>query len=172
MAGYVIHLAVGEEYLRNYPNEIKKHEDFIEGIIYPDSVTDKSLTHFGPKSSQPNLKEFFNKRDINEDFDKGYFLHLVTDYLFYNKFLSIFSKKYIYTDYDILNKELQEMFQVKIPEQVKDKVFYETGKTKILNLEETIEFIRKTAKYNLNDIKKAVLRGDKFWLEFRPLKRI
>ena len=43
MAGYVIHLAVGEEYLRNYPNEIKNYNDFIEGIIYPDSVTDKSF---------------------------------------------------------------------------------------------------------------------------------
>lgn len=30
MAGYVIHLAVGEEYLRNFPNEIINYEKFIE----------------------------------------------------------------------------------------------------------------------------------------------
>lgn len=42
MAGYVIHLAVGEEYLRNFPNEIINYEKFIEGIIYPDSVSEKS----------------------------------------------------------------------------------------------------------------------------------
>ncbi len=172
MAGYVIHLAVGEEYLRNYPNEIKNYNDFIEGIIYPDSVTDKSLTHYGPKSSQPNLKDFFCDRDINSDFNKGYFVHLVTDYLFYNKFLKVFSKKYIYTDYDILNKELENKFQVKVPEKVKDKVFYKTGETKILNLEDTIEFIKSTAKHNLNDIKTAVLNGDNYWLEIRPMKRI
>lgn len=58
MAGYVIHLAVGEEYIRKHPNEINNYEEFIEGVIYPDSVTDKSLTHYGLKSSQVNLKRF------------------------------------------------------------------------------------------------------------------
>ena len=172
MAGYVIHLAVGEEYLRIHPGDINDYNEFIEGIIYPDSVTDKSLTHYGPKSSQVNLKKFFNDRDIEDDFNKGYFIHLVTDYLFYNKFLKVFSKKYIYTDYDILNKELENKFQVKVPEKVKDKVFYKTGETKILNLEDTIEFIKSTAKHNLNDIKTAVLNGDNYWLEIRPMKRI
>ena len=98
MAGYVIHLAVGEEYLRIHPGDINDYNKFIEGIIYPDSVTDKSLTHYGPKSSQVNLKKFFNDRDIEDDFNKGYFIHLVTDYLFYNKFLDVFSKKYIYNE--------------------------------------------------------------------------
>ena len=172
MAGDVIHLAVGEEYLRMHPGDINDYNEFIEGIIYPDSVTDKSLTHYGPKSSQVNLKDFFDDRDIDDDFNKGYFIHLVTDYLFYNKFLSIFSKKYIYNDYDILNKKLEEEFNVKIPLKVKENVHYSSGTAKILNLNETIEFIKNTAKYDISDIKKAVLEGDKNWLEIRPLKRI
>lgn len=172
MAGYIIHLAVGEEFLRNYPNEIKKYDDFIEGIIYPDSVTDKSLTHYGPKSSMTNLKEFFIDRDIKEDFDKGYFLHLVTDYLFYNRFLKVFSKKYIYNDYDILNKSIEKEFKVKIPKKIKDKVFYKSGRTQILNLKKTIKFIKETAKYDLNDIKKAVFNNDENWLKIRPLREI
>lgn len=172
MAGYIIHIAVGEEFLRNYPNEIKKYDDFIEGIIYPDSVTDKSLTHYGPKSSMTNLKEFFIDRDIKEDFDKGYFLHLVTDYLFYNRFLKVFSKKYIYNDYDILNKSIEKEFKVKIPEKIKDKVFYKSERTQILNLEKTIKFIKETAKYDLNDIKKAVFNNDENWLKIRPLREI
>lgn len=172
MAGYVIHLAVGEEYLRIHPGDINDYNKFIEGIIYPDSITDKSLTHYGPKSSQVNLKKFLNDRDIDDDFNKGYFVHLVTDYLFYNKFLDTFSKKYIYNDYDILNKQLEERFNVKIPLKVKENVYYTSGTTKILNLNDTIEFIKNTAKYNLEDIKKAVLEGDKNWLEIRPLKKI
>ncbi len=172
MAGYVIHLAVGEEYLRMHPGDINDYNEFIEGIIYPDSVTDKSLTHYGPKSSQVNLKDFFDDRDIDDDFNKGYFIHLVTDYLFYNKFLKIFSKKYIYNDYDILNKKLEEEFNVKIPLKVKENVHYSSGTAKILNLNETIEFIKNTAKYDISDIKKAVLKEDKNWLEIRPLKRI
>lgn len=172
MAGYVIHLAVGEEFIRNFPNEIKNYEEFIEGIIYPDSVSDKSITHYGEKSSSVNLKAFFSEKDIESDFNKGYFLHLVTDYLFYNKFLTIFSSEYIYNDYDILNKKLEEKFKVKIPIQVKEKVFYKDGEAKILNLEEVIKFIENTAKYDLNYIREAVLKNDKNWLEIRPLKRI
>lgn len=172
MAGYVIHLAVGEEFIKLHPNEIKDYEKFIEGIIYPDGVSDKSLTHYGSKSSKVNLKAFFNERDILDDFNKGYFVHLVTDYLFYNKFLEFFSSEYIYNDYDILNKELEEEFKVKIPDKIKNKVFYKEGKTTILNLEKVKEFIRKTAKYNLDDIKKAVLNNDSNWLEIRKLKKI
>ena len=172
MAGYVIHLAVGEEFIRNFPNEIKNYEEFIEGIIYPDSVSDKSITHYGEKSSSVNLKAFFSEKDIESDFNKGYFLHLVTDYLFYNKFLTIFSSEYIYNDYDILNKKLEEKLKVKIPIQVKEKVFYKDGEAKILNLEEVIKFIENTAKYDLNYIREAVLKNDKNWLEIRPLKRI
>lgn len=172
MAGYVIHLAVGEEYIRKHPNEINNYEDFIEGVIYPDSVTDKSLTHYGPKSSQVNLKNFFADKDINTDFNKGYCIHLITDYLFYNKFLTVFSSNYIYNDYDILNKELESKFKVKIPQKVEDKVFYTEGETRILNLKDTIKFIEETSSNNINDIKKAVFSGDKDWLEIRPLKRI
>lgn len=172
MAGYVIHLAVGEEYIRKHPNEINNYEDFIEGVIYPDSVTDKSLTHYGPKSSQVNLKNFFADKDINTDFNKGYCIHLITDYLFYNKFLTVFSSNYIYNDYDILNKELESKFKVKIPLKVRNKVFYSTGETKILNLKDTIKFIEETSSNNINDIKKAVLNENKNWLEIRPLKRI
>lgn len=172
MAGYIIHLAVGEEFLKNFPNEIKNYDDFIEGVIYPDSVKDKSLTHYGPKSSQVNLRDFFNEREIEDDFNKGYFLHLVTDYLFYNKLLEVFSKQYIYNDYDILNKDLEKEFQVKIPNKIKDEVFYLDGKTQILSLEKTMEFIRKTAKYDLRNIRKSVFEGDPNWLEIRPLKKI
>ena len=169
MAGYVIHLAVAEEYIKNYPKDIDDYKEFIEGVIYPDSVKDKSLTHYGPKSSKPNLKLFFEDKDINDSFNKGYFLHLLTDYLFYNRFLDYFSKD-IYNDYDILNKVLIEKFEVKIPDSVKNSVFYLEGETKILNLEETIEFIINTAKHKINDIKEAVLNNDEYWLTIKQLE--
>lgn len=169
MAGYVIHLAVGEEYLRNFPNEIINYKEFIDGIIYPDSVTDKSLTHYGPKSSQVHLDQFFKDKDLDTDFNKGYFIHLVTDYLFYNKFLTVFSKKYMYNDYDILNKSLEDRFKVKIPDKIKNSVFYNNGETKILNLDDTIKFIKETASYDINFIKTEVLKGNKDWLTIRPL---
>lgn len=172
MPGYVIHLAVGEEFIKNHPNEIKNYNAFTDGIIYPDSVKDKSLTHYGEKSSMVNLKDFFIDRDLNTDFNKGYFIHILTDYIFYNKFLKVFSREVVHDDYNILNKELEDKFKIKIPAKVKDKVFYKAGKTRILNLEETIEFIKETGKYDLDDIKTAVLNDDERWLKIRPVAEI
>lgn len=170
MPGYVIHLSVANRYIEKHPEEIKDHNKFIEGVISPDGVTDKSTTHYGPKSSKVNLKLFLESNEINDDFNKGYFLHLVTDYLFYNRFLDYFSKD-IYNDYDILNKTLEEKYNVKIPEEVKNKVFYKTGETKILNLESVIEFIEKTSEYKLEYIKQRVIENDINWLQLKDLRK-
>lgn len=170
MPGYVIQLSVANRYIEKHPEEIKDHNKFIEGVISPDGVTDKSITHYGPKSSKVNLKLFLESNEINDDFNKGYFLHLVTDYLFYNRFLDYFSKD-IYNDYDILNKTLEEKYNVKIPEEVKNKVFYKTGETKILNLESVIEFIEKTSEYKLEYIKQRVMENDINWLQLKDLRK-
>ena len=170
MPGYVIHLSVANRYIEKHPEEIKDHNKFIEGVISPDGVTDKSITHYGPKSSKVNLKLFLESNEINDDFNKGYFLHLVTDYLFYNRFLDYFSKD-IYNDYDILNKTLEEKYNVKIPEEVKNKVFCKTGETKILNLESVIEFIEKTSEYKLTYIKQRVMENDINWLQLKDLRK-
>lgn len=172
MAGYVIHLAVAEVYKRKHPEDIKKYDKFIEGVIFPDSVSDKSITHYGEKSSKVNLKSFLEENEINDDYSKGYFLHLVTDYIFYNKLLECFSKD-IYNDYDVLNKRLQEKFEVKIPENIKKDVFYKEGEeTKILNLEKVIKFIEEVSDYKLDEIKEKVLKHEEYWFEFRQLRRI
>ena len=50
MAGYVIHLAVAETYRRKYPEDIQDYNQFIEGVIFPDSV---STAHTAFQSSHP-----------------------------------------------------------------------------------------------------------------------
>ncbi len=166
MPGYVIHIAVAKRYKEKHSNNIKDYNKFIEGVIYPDGVDDKSITHYGEKSSTVNLKSFLEENKIDDDFNKGYFLHLITDYLFYNKFLEYFSKD-IYNDYDILNKTLEEKFNVCVPDKVKDKVFYKTGKTKLLNLEDVIDFIEKTSEHKLEYIEQKVKNNDINWLEHK-----
>ena len=168
MAGYVIHLAVAEAYKVKHIDDIKNYEDFIKGVIFPDSVSDKSLTHYGEKSSKVNLKEFLRENEIDNDYNKGYFLHLVTDYIFYNKFLDCFSKD-IYNDYDILNEIIQKKFNVIIPESVNDKVFYKRVYTSILAEEKVIKFIEEVSDYKLSYIKEEVLKNNKYWLEFKKL---
>ena len=171
MAGYVIHLAVAETYIKKHPDDIIDYNKFIKGVLFPDGVSDKSITHYGEKSSKTNLKWFLEENKIDDDFNKGYFLHLVTDYVFYNKLLECFSKD-IYNDYDILNKELQEKFNVKIPKEIKERVFYKEGKTKNLELDSIIKFIEEVSDYKLSDIKESVMSDDKYWLELRSLRRL
>ncbi|MCI8272536.1 MAG: hypothetical protein HFJ55_00445 [Clostridia bacterium] len=171
MAGYVIHLAVAEAYIEKHPEDINDYNKFIEGVIFPDNVSDKSITHYGEKSSKVNLKWFLEENEIKDDYNKGYFLHLVTDYIFYNKLLECFSKD-IYNDYDILNQRLQEKFKVKIPESIKKSIFYKEGETKILEIESIIKFIDEVSNYKLSDIKESVFKNDKYWLGYRKLRKI
>ena len=155
MAGYVIHLAIAEEYLKKHKDVKEDYDEFIKGVIYPDSVTDKSLTHYGIKSSKVILKDFLQDNEINNSYMRGYFLHLITDYLFYNKYLEKFSKD-IYNDYDILNKRLIEKYNVVLPENIQNNVFYEDGETKILTMELAIKIIDEISDLNLNAVEKEI----------------
>ena len=74
MPGYVIHLAVAKEYLNK--NKENNENEFLEGIIFPDSVKDKSLTHYGKGSSYSNLYEFLKDKDIDTSFNRVYFLKM------------------------------------------------------------------------------------------------
>ena len=164
MAGYVIHLAIAEEYLRKHKDIKEDYEEFIKGVIYPDSVTDKSLTHYGIKSSKVILKDFLQDNEINNSYMRGYFLHLITDYLFYNKYLEKFTKD-IYNDYDILNKRLIEKYNVVLPENIQNNVFYKEGETKILTMELAIKIIDEISDLNLNAVEKEIRENpnDKKW---------
>lgn len=155
MPGYVIHIAVAQEYLKKHKDKKEDKEEFIKGTIYPDSVKDKSLTHYGAKSSKVVLKDFLKDKETNNSFNRGYFLHLVTDYLFYNKYLDTFSKD-IYRDYDIINKRLIEDYKVELPEEVEKSVFFEEGKTKLLHIELAKKVIDEISQLDLEEIEKEI----------------
>ena len=121
MPGYVIHLAVAEKYLEKHKSKNENYNEFIEGVIYPDSTKIKSETHYGEKSSASNVYEFLKEHGLNNSYERGYFLHLLTDYLFYNRYIDTISND-IYSDYDILNDKLIEKYNVKLPEKVKNTV--------------------------------------------------
>ena len=170
MAGYVIHLAVAEEYLRNNKNN-EDYNQFIEGVIFPDSVTDKSETHYGEKSSKSNLYNFLKDKKLDNSFNRGYFLHLLTDYLFYNHYIEKWSKD-MYNDYDILNKELINKYKVKLQTKIKNQVFFKEGKTVILTKEIAEKLIEDIAKMNIDDIAKEVMENPEKWTKMRALKHI
>lgn len=174
MPGYIIHLAVGNEFIKNHPTEILDKDKFIEGIIYPDLAYDKSKTHYGPKSSMTNLKTFFLDKEIDIDFNKGYCIHLITDYLFYNKFLKVFyGRDELHNEYDLSNYYLQSMFNVVVPDKIKDKINYKNdGSCKILLKDDIISFIKEIGKFSIEKVRTEALSNEEFWLKIRPLADI
>lgn len=171
MPGYVIHLAVAEEYLKNHKDKKEEYNEFIEGVIFPDSTKDKSKTHYGQKSSLSNLFEFLKENEINSSFERGYFLHLLTDYLFYNRYVDKMSKD-MYNDYDILNKSLIDKYKVVIPEKVKNQVFFKDGELVILSMELVDKMIFEISNMDIDEVAKQVEENPKKWTKIRELKRI
>ena len=175
MPGFVIHLATANEYIRKHKNEIKNKEEFINGCIYPDMTTKegKKKTHFGESSAGTILRKFLKQVDIDTDYNKGYFLHLVTDYIFYNKILPYTSKQ-IYNDYDVLNKYLMKKYKVELNNAIKDKVFFREGETKILTKQLVEKTIDEASSFELENIKKEIISSEYIekWDFIRELKRL
>ena len=96
MPSFNIHLAVAIKYCENHMIENK--EEFFKGNIAPDLVTDKSISHYtGMRDKnflrqfvfeKVRLNEFLKENNVESDFEKGVFLHLATDFIFYQEILS------------------------------------------------------------------------------------
>lgn len=171
MPGYVIHLAIAEEYLKKH-NKKENYNEFIEGIIYPDMTKDKFKTHFGNGSSNTNLYKFLTHNKLDSSFNRGQFLHLLTDYLFYNQYIEYFSTE-IYSDYDLLNQKLINLYNVKIPTQVKNQVFYkDNGTLKILSYELVKNLIEDISNLDIDIVAEEVKLIPEKWTTIRPLKRL
>ena len=171
MAGYVIHLAVAEEYLRKHKNKGEEYEEFIKGVIYPDSIVPKSKTHYGKESSLSNVFEFLKVNKINNSFNRGYFLHLLTDYLFYNRYIDHTSKD-IYNDYDILNKRLIEKYNVKITKNIAKHASFKSGDLVIITEDLIDKLIRDISEMDIDEISSKIMKNPKEWTKMRKLKRL
>lgn len=149
MPGYVIHLAVAEKNLKL--SKITNKEEFLRGIIAPDLLKSVGIdSHYG-NSSRPDLKNFLQNHNLEKDYNKGYFLHLVTDYLFYNKFLEKWSPQ-IYDDYNILNSILIKKYNIQLPKEVQNCVKFEDKTLTILNFDDIISFIETVGKMPINQM--------------------
>ena len=167
MPSYVIHLATAQEYLRKHNREFS--QEFMNGSIEPDFTTDKSKTHYGKSPAYTNLKKYLESNKIDTDFKQGYFLHLVTDYLFYNYYLDELKKPEIFDDYDIISKPIIEKYNVVLPEKVKEITTFKTGKTKILSLELAYKVIDEVSDLTLEEIEKEVMNDLDKWNYYKRL---
>ena len=167
MPGFVIHLAIAQEYLKKHKKDFS--EDFILGSIEPDFTSDKSKSHFGKSPAYTSLSNYLKHNKPISDFDKGYFLHLVTDYLFYNYYVENFKKPQIYDDYDFTNQFLINKYNVLLPVQVKDKVFFKNGTPEILTLPLACKLIDEVSALTLEDIEEEIYNNNEKWNYYKNI---
>lgn len=167
MPSYIVHLAIAQEYLKKHNK--KYSQDFILGSLEPDFTTVKSETHYGKSPAYTNLKEYLKNNKINTDFDQGYFLHLVADYLFYNHYLNELRKPQIYDDYDILTKPLIEKYNVILPEKLKNKITFKDGTPQILTYTLACKVIDEVSSLTLEEIEKEVMANLDKWNYYKKL---
>lgn len=114
-----IHIAIARKYLKKY-NDIKDEISFIKGNLEPDLVDDRIASHYTIKTddrvlyhilkNKIGLSDYLNSKRVNNDYEKGYFLHLVTDFIFFNQF---FDDEYIkITEYGNFKKDLYYSYNI------------------------------------------------------------
>lgn len=161
MPGFVIHLAVANEYIRKHPNEIKQEDSFLKGVIAPDFTDDKSKTHYAKDSINTNLRLYLESNTINSDYDKGFFLHLITDCVFYQKYFKNLTTS-LYDDYDMLNKTIIEKYNVKVLKEIEEYAKYKQGEPQILKKDIIYKFIEEVSSFDIKDIRNKVKKNKKF----------
>lgn len=179
MASYTMHLAIAKEYLKNH-NEKEYEKEFYKGTIDVDNVPDKNLTHYSSNIesknvvtkmiSKVNIKKYVEEHTIETSYDRGYFLHLLTDYFFYNNYFNYKDFEtltidefdvLLYRDYDYLNKYLINKYEVEIPENINQKYFQIFDEEpKIATYESIDEFIEFMSKLDIYDVYNKIKKSE------------
>lgn len=181
MASSAMHLAVAKKYLEKNKDKNLDYKKVMAGTLYPDATNDKDKTHYTMAERRDNnithlaskvdLYAFLNDNAVLDDFKLGWFLHLVTDYLF---FAECFTEDYLlhhtydqfrkdlYFVYDCLEKYIESKYNItrddyeSYPSEYHEGTFYQESifskdlidsfieRVSSLNLEEYIDKIKET----------------------------
>ena len=127
MPGLTFHYIIALKSIEK--NNVTNIQEYIDGSFYPDFYQ-KPQSHYTDNSKvkkpldkllfKVDLEAFVKEHTINTDHDKGYFLHLLTDYLFYH---DLCIEKYAHNpdfirclhnlgvEYTKINKALYELYK-------------------------------------------------------------
>ena len=188
MASLVTHLVIGQEHLKQF----KEYDsiDFLKGTLDPDYLhiayeQDKAKLHYGLPhnenlTQQQNFKnktfleKFLKENKIDTSYKRGYFLHLIADYYFYNELVKIdrvnkfsdkVSKKVLFDDHEkvqgFLIKKYSPMFELNLESVQFIKENYseirEKGKPTLFDLQDFENYIEFCSKIDLDDFARKIL---------------
>lgn len=119
MASALIHMAVAKK-VNEKLNLNEKY--FLLGSIAPDIGKDinipKKISHFHNSENLPNIDMFLDKYKsyLNNPYEMGYLVHLLTDYIWFKEFITNYDKK---ESYVLKNGE-----KINIPFQLFNELLY------------------------------------------------
>lgn len=180
MPSLQIHLAIAKRYMEKH--EVADKEAFIEGSVAPDFVRPKEKSHYTREVPSNNLLEdlknkvdlerYLKENVVKTDYDRGIFLHLLTDKIFFTEFFEEeviknyeyqeFSKD-LYTSYNQTNRYLEGKYPIILKEELKEKIEREIEAAKkkqnvsanegnnILPLDNLDAFIERMSDVNLEE---------------------
>jgi len=143
MASFNIHIAVAKLYAAR-TGAIKDLGAFYKGTVDPDLTDNKESTHYGydPGPFEKNawlcfgykvgLSKYFKTHDLDNDYNLGYFLHLVVDVKFFHEF---FNEEYLSKqDTDIFKANIYHSYGLVNPHLVKQYGLDEIDMGKIMDM--------------------------------------
>ena len=186
MASVGVHLVIGKEFLKR--NKIKREKDFLRGCVAPDIARDRTKAHFSNKRiassytdaiiNKVDLKKFVSSHTLESDYFKGYFLHLLTDYIFYKKYLLnwdrykkienklsyIEIKNIIYLDYNKINSWLYSNYDISATELPEIANGIHDGKCDVLTTGLIKKVIKECSMCDLNKIYDEIKNNSSCWI--------
>ena len=156
MPSYCIHLAIGNLYAQK--NNIKDEESFNKGLIAPDFAKDKEVSHYSVKNRKSlalpqflakkvDLKKYLVENEIDSDFKKGEFLHLITDYIYFTQFFTSDEIERLnndflptmYYSYDCIKQYVEDKYNVRYPGDLQTVLQAIEDKRKLLGFDKGVE---------------------------------
>lgn len=146
MPSFQIHLVIAKRYMEKHKVEDK--EAFMEGSIAPDFARPKEKSHYTIGIPNDNLIEnaknkvdlerYLKENKVETDYEKGIFLHLLTDKTF---FMEFFDENYykqmtyhdftedLYISYNEINPYLEEKYHLVLKKDMMEKIREDIGKS-------------------------------------------
>lgn len=190
MAGLNIHFVIAKRYIAKNKNILNEHE-FYQGNLDPDLAQDKEKSHYSGVQFKGNLVEYLKNKvllnkyldenSIDSDYDKGIFLHLVTDYIWFNEFFDkeyinkvyyqdfvkdlyysyAFTNPYIDKKYEMDYSEFREVMDKVISNAKKNRGYHDEEGNNIIPVDKLCEFIEFVSSINLDEYAKKIMIAGK-----------
>lgn len=170
MPSLAIHLAIAKRYTELHLDEVSSFDEFQKGSIAPDlsndfsrilSRSEKAITHYydqpGKYITNFDLFKQDKKLDLTSDYWRGYYVHLLADYLFKTTFFkreidrSFKDGISLYDDFTLLTSKIIEDYQLEtdsafMTDVIKQCLTTMDGECRYLDYAKVRNFIDKVAK--------------------------